>query len=95
MRRTSLLADQEPVISWHDTTAVYGIAAGFALAVMLFAGAGISVAGETAEYAHYVWVAWLLLVLGAVVLMASMLRLGRRLFLAIERYRDKGPGLPL
>ena len=95
MRRSSLLADQEPVISWHHTTAVYGIAAGFALAVMLFAGTGISVAGETAEYAHYVWVAWLLLVLGAVVLLTSTLRLGRRLFLAIERYRDKGPGLPL
>ena len=95
MRRTSLLADQEPVIAWHDTSTLYGIAAGFAVAVMVFAAAGISVAGETKEFGHYEWVAWLLLVLGAVMLTTSMARLGRRIYLAIERYRDKGPGLPL
>ncbi|MFZ5563654.1 MAG: hypothetical protein ACOZBW_06340 [Thermodesulfobacteriota bacterium] len=95
MRHSSLLADQEPEVPWHDTSAAYGIAAGFALAVMLFAGAGISMAGEFPDFGRHAWVPWLLMVLGLVILVTCGARLGRRLYLAIEKYRDKGPGIPL
>lgn len=95
MRHASLLSDQEPFVSWHDTSIVYAIAAGFSLGVILFAGIGIFVAGQIPDFGRHAWVAWMLLVLGSVVLIASLARLGRRIYLAIEKYLDKGPGIPL
>jgi hypothetical protein len=95
MRHASLLSDQEPFVSWHDASIVYVIAAGFSLGVILFAGIGIFVAGKHADFGRHAWVAWMLLVLGSVVLMASLGRLGWRIYLAFEKYRDKGPGIPL
>lgn len=95
MRSSSLLADQEPDIAWHDTNTVYGIVAGFALGVILFAGVGIFETGARADFGCHAWVPWVLLVLGLFVLVPCLARLGRRLFLAIEEYRDQGPGMPL
>ncbi len=73
---------RKAIIPWYDSDAVCIGLILFAVAVILFAVAGISVAKDTPAYAGYIWVPVLLAVLAAAVLVSTGSRLVRR---AIDR----------
>lgn len=86
MHSGSLLSEKKRILAWHDTTAVYVGMALFTTGAAVFSLIGIGVALNTSEYGKYAWVPRTLLVLSAVLLVASVSRLCRRIYL---RLRDR------
>jgi uncharacterized BrkB/YihY/UPF0761 family membrane protein len=78
-----MLYDQYPVhrkliIPWYDSQATCLIVLIFMLFVFLFAGLGISVAGEYIEFRDKIWLPVLLLILSGSVIVLTLVRLIKR-----------------
>lgn len=85
IRPSGLVLEKKRILAWHDTTLVYVVLALFSMGTVIFSLTGIKVALDAAEYAEYVWIPKLLLVMSAVLLVFSVFRLLRRGFL---RFRE-------
>jgi hypothetical protein len=78
-----MLYDQNPVhrkliIPWYDSQATCLFVLVFMLLVFLFAGLGISVAGEIVEFRDKIWLPVLLLILSGSVIVLTSIRLVKR-----------------
>ena len=78
-----MLYDQNPVhrkliIPWYDSQATCLFVLVFMLFVFLFAGLGISVAGEIVEFRDKIWLPVLLLILSGSVIVLTSIRLVKR-----------------
>lgn len=74
------------IAPWYDSeSACYGVMI-FMVLVFLFALAGISVAGESAEHHQKIWLPILLMVLSGLVIVSTAVRLSKR----IRRRFNKG-----
>lgn len=77
--------DQNPffrkiIVPWYDSdTACYIVIAGMGL-IMFFGFTGVSVARENPATQAHIWVPWLLIVLSAVVIISTLIRLAKRYF---------------
>jgi hypothetical protein len=78
-----MLYDKNPVhrkliIPWYDSQATCLIVLAFMLLVFLFAGTGISVAGESLVFRSKIWLPVLLLILSGSVIVLISIRLFKR-----------------
>jgi uncharacterized membrane protein len=78
-----MLYDQNPVhrkliIPWYDSQTACLIVLVFMLLVFLFAGMGISVAGESMAFRNMIWLPILLLILSGSVIILTSIRLFKR-----------------
>ena len=78
-----MLYDQNPVhrkliIPWYDSQATCLFVLVFMLLVFLFAGLGISVAGEIVEFRDKIWLPVLLLILSGSVIVLTSIRMVKR-----------------
>ena len=80
---SAMLYDQNPVhrkliIPWYDSQAACLMVLIFTLLVFLFAGLGISVAGENLAFRNKIWLPVLLLILSGSVIVLTSIRLFKR-----------------
>lgn len=63
---------------WYDTDTMCAITMLFAVLVMLFCLAGISVCEKQGEFQNYIWIPALLLTMSVVLFVSILIRLVRR-----------------
>lgn len=90
-----MLYDQNPVhrkliIPWYDSQATCLFVLLIMLLVFLFAGLGISVAGENPEFRNNIWLPVLLLVLSGGVIVLTSIRLFKRWKHRFSNHLDLG-----
>jgi hypothetical protein len=78
-----MLYDQKPVhrkliVPWYDSQATCLFVLAFMIFVFLFAGMGISVAGEHLEFRNKIWLPVFLLILSGSVIVLTSIRLFKR-----------------
>lgn len=81
---------RKAMIPWHDSDLFCMVVCALAAAVFLFARIGFSLSQTHEAYQAYGWVPLLLMVLSAVILAASTIRLIVRI---IKRHRDREESL--
>jgi hypothetical protein len=77
---------RKAVIPWHDSDLFCMVVCALAAAVFLFARIGFGITQSHEAYQAYGWVPLLLMVLSAVILAASAIRLIVRI---MKRHRDR------
>ena len=85
MRPSGLVLEKKQILAWYDTTFAYVCLTMFSLGAMVFSLVGIQVARDVQGFARYAWIPYLLLVMSALLVITSIVRLLRRMFV---KYRS-------